>query len=232
MKPMGAMMLMMFFAATALAQMSETESLKRQVAEQARQIDELQRKLGRLERVILGEGSQPDVLPEPVTGVTLVSVVPVAAPAIGSSLPVMQRPAAVGTIQGQNAPQIAGFRFDGDFRLRFDAYFRDPSPTTAGAQTTRQRYRFRLNVDRDIAPDLKLHVQLSTGAVNNGLTFDQDFAGGVTRHPFFVSEAFVEYRPTSNVWLRGGRLEEVFADNSRFLWDDDVRFNGFNERWR
>jgi hypothetical protein len=25
-------------------------------------------------------------------------------------------------------------------------------------------------------------------------------------------------------------VEEVFADNFRFLWDDDVRFNGFNER--
>jgi hypothetical protein len=33
-----------------------------------------------------------------------------------------------------------------------------------------------------------------------------------------------------NLSLKGGRLEEVFADNSRFLLDDDVRFNGFNER--
>ena len=56
------------------------------------------------------------------------------------------------------------------------------------------------------------------------------FAGGVLRHPFFISEAYIEYRPTSKLTLRGGKLEEVFADNSRFLWDDDVRFNGFNER--
>jgi hypothetical protein len=27
-------------------------------------------------------------------------------------------------------------------------------------------------------------------------------------------------------------LEEVFTDNSRFLWDDDIRFNGVNERWK
>jgi hypothetical protein len=71
---------------------------------------------------------------------------------------------------------------------------------------------------------------MATGAVNNGITLDQDFAGGVLRHPFFISEAYIEYRPTSKLTLRGGKLEEVFADNSRFLWDDDVRFNGFNER--
>jgi len=26
-------------------------------------------------------------------------------------------------------------------------------------------------------------------------------------------------------------VQEVFADNSRFLFDDDVRFNGFNEKY-
>ena len=24
---------------------------------------------------------------------------------------------------------------------------------------------------------------------------------------------------------------DIFADNSRFLFDDDLRFNGFNERY-
>src|SRR5256886_7880753 len=27
------------------------------------------------------------------------------------------------------------------------------------------------------------------------------------------------------------RLQEIFADNSRFLFDDDIRFNGFNEKY-
>jgi hypothetical protein len=68
--------------------------------------------------------------------------------------------------------------------------------------------------------------------VNNGITLDQDFAGGVTRHPFFLSEAYVDYHPTKTFSLRGGKQEEVFADNTRFLWDDDVRFNGFHEKWK
>ena len=75
-------------------------------------------------------------------------------------------------------------------------------------------------------------MQLSTGPVNNGITFDQDLAGGVTRHPIFISEGYVDYHPSPNFSIRGGKVEEVYADNFRFLWDDDVRFNGFNERWK
>src|SRR6185295_16470817 len=134
--------------------------------------------------------------------------------------------------QAATQPQIAGFRFGADFRFRYDASIRSASTATTGLQNMRQRYRLRFNIDKDAAPDLSLHLQLATGAVNNGITFDQDFAGGVTRHPFFISEAYVDYHPTKTFSLRGGKQEEVFADNTRFLWDDDVRFNGFHEKWK
>src|SRR6266487_469589 len=50
-------------------------------------------------------------------------------------------------------------------------------------------------------------------------------------NPFFLNEAWVDYHPNKAVQLQGGRVQEVFADNSRFLFDDDVRFNGFNEKY-
>src|SRR5207247_3511869 len=127
-------------------------------------------------------------------------------------------------------PSPAGFRFSVYFRFRLDAGIRGATPTTAGLQNIRGRYRLRLNADRDVAPDLSFHGQLSTGAVNNGITFDQDLAGGVTKHPFFISEAYMDFHSNQNVSIRGGKLENVYADNFRFYWDDDVRFNGFNER--
>ena len=40
-------------------------------------------------------------------------------------------------------------------------------------QNVRQRYRVRFNADRDVSPDLTFHMQLATGAFNNGITFDQ-----------------------------------------------------------
>jgi hypothetical protein len=134
--------------------------------------------------------------------------------------------------------KIGPFRFGGDFRLRFDGIFRkaDPTPPVGFAplthqQNARMRYRLRLNLDTDIDSKLSFHGQLATGPANNPLTMDQDFGETTIRHPFFISEAWVDFHPNKGVQLQGGRVQEVFADNSRFLFDDDVRFNGFNEKY-
>jgi len=134
--------------------------------------------------------------------------------------------------------RIGPFRFSGDFRLRFDGIFRsaEPNPPAGFAalthqQNARMRYRFRFNFDTDINPKVSFHGQLATGPINNALTMDQDFASVTTRHPFFISEAWIDYQPNKSTQLQGGRVLEIFADNSRFLFDDDIRFNGFNEKY-
>lgn len=127
------------------------------------------------------------------------------------------------------------FRFSGDFRLRADGILRSaskaPSPALAHAQNVRARYRLRFNFDTDLYPNLSFHGQLSTGPVNNSLTADQDFSATTVRHPFFISEAWIDYHPNKSIQIQGGRVLEAFADNSRFLFDDDIRFNGFNEKY-
>lgn len=131
--------------------------------------------------------------------------------------------------------KIGPFRFSGDFRLRFDGTFRSatesPDPPLDHVQNARARYRLRLNFDTDIHPNLSFHGQLSTGPLNNQLSTNQDFTSFNIRAPFSLSEAWIEYRPAKSVQLQGGRVQSVFADNSRFLFDDDLRFNGFNERY-
>lgn len=124
---------------------------------------------------------------------------------------------------------IGGFKLSGDFRLRADVQARTANAIAGPLQNIRGRYRIRLNVDKDIDPKFRFHFQLSTGPYNNQITNDQDFAGLAVKHAFSIAEAYVDYHPTSRVSLRGGRMEEVFADNMRFLWDDDVRFNGFQQ---
>lgn len=124
---------------------------------------------------------------------------------------------------------IAGFKFSGDFRFRADVQARTGNAVAGPLQNVRGRYRVRLNLDKDIDPKFRFHLQLSTGPYNNQITNDQDFGAMAVKHPFSVSEAYIDYRPTSRISLRGGRMEEVFADNTRFLWDDDVRFNGFQQ---
>jgi hypothetical protein len=134
--------------------------------------------------------------------------------------------------------RIGPFRFSGDFRLRADGIFRKADNNVPAGfaalthqQNVRARYRLRLNFDTDLDPKLSFHGQLATGPLNNTLTNDQDFGETNTRHPFFINEAWIDYHPTKAIQLQGGRLQEVFADNSRFLFDDDVRFNGFNEKY-
>jgi uncharacterized coiled-coil protein SlyX len=133
---------------------------------------------------------------------------------------------------------IGGLRFSGDFRLRFDGVFRkaDPNPPVGFAalthqQNARMRYRVRLNLDTDIDSRLSFHGQLSTGQVNNPLTSDQDFGEITAHHPFFISEAWIDFHPNKATQFQAGRVQEIFADNSRFLFDDDIRFNGFNEKY-
>jgi putative porin len=137
-------------------------------------------------------------------------------------------------LEGQ-ALKIGPVRVSGDFRLRFDGVFRsatDPGdPPLPHVQNARMRYRLRLNLDTDINPKLSFHGQLATGPINNPVTFDQDFSSITARHPLFISEAWIDYHPTKAIQLQAGRVQEVFADNSRFLFDDDIRFNGFNEKY-
>jgi hypothetical protein len=131
--------------------------------------------------------------------------------------------------------RIGPFRITGDFRLRFDGIFRSatqpPDPPLDHVQQARARYRFRVNLDTDLYPNLSFHAQLATGPLNNHLSSNQDFTSMTVRHPFAISEAWMEYRPNKSVTLQGGRVQSIFADNSRFMFDDDIRFNGFNEKY-
>ncbi|HEU4766876.1 MAG TPA: putative porin [Pyrinomonadaceae bacterium] len=131
--------------------------------------------------------------------------------------------------------KIGPIRLSGDLRLRFDGTFRratdPPDPPLDHVQNARVRYRFRLNFDAKIYDNLTFHAQLATGQVNNPLSTNQDFTSLGARPPFSLSEIWIDYRPTKALQLQAGRVPNVFADNSRFLFDDDIRFNGFNERY-
>ena len=110
-----------------------------------------------------------------------------------------------------------------------DGQLRSGNDIAPPLQNVRSRYRVRLNADKELDSKFKFHLQLSTGPYNVGTTNDQDMAGTIAKHPFSIAEAYMDYHPSPLVSIRGGRMEDVFADNMRFLWDDDVRFNGFQQ---
>jgi len=220
----------------------DISALREQIARQQTQILELQQALERqakmLERLLALRQSaeqerQPaaaEVRPQPAAAASRHEI-PATGEGPAASAPPAQEPAPQLPQPAEySAPKtLAGFQFSGDFRLRADVQARSGNAIAAPLQNVRSRYRVRLNVDRQIDPRFNFHMQLSTGPYNNPITNDQDMAGGVAKHPFSIAEAWVDYHPGSALSLRAGRMEEVFADNSRFLWDDDVRFNGFQQ---
>lgn len=124
---------------------------------------------------------------------------------------------------------LAGFRFSGDFRLRADGTYRSGNNVLGPVQNTRGRYRLRLNIDKPLNDKFDFHTTIASGRFDNGLTSDNDFAGVDTRAPIFISEASAGFHPNQNIALRGGKMAEVFADDSRFLFKEELRLNGFQE---
>jgi hypothetical protein len=208
------------------------------VAERVRALEgELERqnaKLDQLQKTLEEQQLTIKALLEKLSGETnppAAAAVPVTGEQQQTTPTVEQR---LAKVEGQ-VTKIGPLRVSGDLRLRFDGIFRSatepPDPPLEHVQNVRMRYRFRLNFDTDIHPNLSFHAQLATGPPNNPLSTNQDFTSITARPPFSISEAWVEYRPAKSVQLQAGRVQSIFADNSRFLFDDDMRFNGFNERY-
>ena len=124
-------------------------------------------------------------------------------------------------------------------RFRYDLQLRTGNSVAPPLQNSRERYRFRLNFDRDLfvhegdqTPQLSFTRKSLPEPFNNPITMDTDFTGIDTRAPVSVSEAWIDLAPTKSLAFRIGRMSVPFADNRQFVWDDDVRFNGFQETYR
>jgi len=208
--------------------------LESELERQNTKLDQLQKTLLEQQQTIQALLDKLSVQPLPVIAPAKESETPntsAAAPAEPQTPNVEQR---LAKLEGQTL-KIGPVRLSGDFRIRYDGTFRSatepPDPPLEHVQNSRARYRFRLNLDTDIYPNLNFHAQLATGPLNNQLSTNQDFTSITARAPFALSEAWIEYRPTKALQFQAGRVLDIFADNSRFLFDDDLRFNGFNEKY-
>ena len=234
---------------------SELEQLKQMLFEQQRQINELRRQLAgqskSSEDVTASEAAAPAEFKNTATVASTTPIVPaaVAAAPLASVLAIVPQ-APAGAAAGPSIADVnkrvdglirglAGFRFSGDFRYRFDLQDRSSNGTAAALQNVRNRYRLRFNIDKDLfnkdgdgTPLARAHIQLSTAPYNNELTNDTDFNGIGTKAPFSLAEAYVDVLPIKGLTLRVGRTAEAFADNRQFIWDDDLRLNGFQESYR
>jgi hypothetical protein len=204
-------------------------SLQTTLAEQQKRIDQL--------TGVTAAAAAP-AAPSPAATPVVVAVAAAPAPAASTAAPAAQTAEVTRSVRDLMR-NVGGFRLSGDMRLRFDLQSRAGNAVAAPLQNARERYRFRLNVDRDFftskdteRPLIRVHAQLATAPLNNPLTMDTDFTGVDMRAPISLSEAWVDFAPTKNLTFRAGRGPELFADNLQYVYDDDVRFNGFHEAYR
>jgi uncharacterized coiled-coil protein SlyX len=243
MKSVSLLAVILFASYTALAQeqIKPTDPTDPTVTERIRVLEtELERQNAKLDQLQKTIAEQQQAIQALLDKLSTQPVATTAKAAETPSTPPAAEPQAttveqrLAKVEG-DVKKIGPIRLSGDFRLRFDGLFRSatkpPDPPLDHVQNARVRYRFRLNLDADIYENLKFHAQFATGPVNNPLSTNQDFASLSARPPFSISEIWVEYRPTKALQLHAGRVPNVFADSSRFLFDDDIRFNGFNERY-
>ncbi len=209
-------------------------ALEEELRQQNKSLTEMRALITEQQRVIAALSSKPTAS-EQITGEQKDLAAVTAAPASQTQTPTLEE--RVKKVEDK-VLAIGPFRLSGDFRLRFDGIFRkaDPTPPAGFAplthqQNVRMRYRLRLNLDTDVDSKISFHGQLATGPLNNPTGNDQDFGEVTARHIFAINEAWIDYHPNKATQLQAGRVQEIFADNSRFLFDDDVRFNGFNEKY-
>jgi hypothetical protein len=224
-------------------ELDKSTATETNVAERVRLLEsELERqnsKLDQLQNTLLEQQQTIQALLEKLSGQPVATTV--SAKEAETPVAITAEPQQTSTIEQRltklegEALKIGPVRVSGDFRVRFDGIFRTatqpPDPPLEHVQQARARYRLRLNFDTDIHPSLSFHGQLSTGPLNNPLSTNQDFTSMTVRAPISLSEAWIEYRPKKSIQLQAGRVVDIFADNSRFLFDDDLRFNGFNEKY-
>jgi len=224
------------------APVSEIEQLRRMILDQQRQIDELKAAMSGLAKADPGPAAPSRGIGEIASTTAILPSLP-ASTALASPLPAPQAAVAAPLDAVQKAidainNNLRGFRLSGDLRFRTDIQVRESSPGFAPVQRARERYRFRFNVDKDLyykdgdRAMASFHVQLATDPFNNPSTQDTDFSGISTRAPISINEAYMDFRPTRSITLRAGRTAELFADNRQFVYDDDIRFNGFHETYR
>lgn len=225
------------------AEPRDIADFKRQLSEQQKQIDELRAML-QIQQALLAriasEAKQPRIelaSLQPVIPAALpvskletfeVQALPTAPPAVNIRK-MEDSLKSLGSDVEKIGRNLGGIAFSGYFRYRFDAQLRHANSFAPGLQNVRSRYRLRLNLDKEFSSKFRFRLQLATGPYLSQLTDDTDFGAFGVKAPFSIAEAYVAYSPISKITLKAGRMRDAFADDSRFVWDDDIRLNGFDE---
>ncbi len=117
----------------------------------------------------------------------------------------------------------------GEVRFRYEYDNADSQIPTAAArdtegQTSRLRFRFRLNADYKLNDNLYAGVAVQTAiAADSGNT---TFSEGFDNYSLYLWRVFVGWKPNDNINLMIGKVPNPFYSDTELLWDADISPTG------
>jgi hypothetical protein len=120
----------------------------------------------------------------------------------------------------------AGWKFGGDFRLRYERTERQQPTDDPLVRDPRRRavLRFRAGVTRDFGRHLTFGARLATGSADDPNSTDVTIGDFADRFEVSLDRAFVELREGGFVFT-GGKFANPFT-TTELVWDGDVQPQG------
>jgi len=125
--------------------------------------------------------------------------------------------------EGEDVDWTDRLSFKGDFRLRYEAIDRE-----SREKRTRYRYRARLAMTAAVTDDVKVVMQIASGAdspVSRNVTFD----GGFTTKDIGFDLAYVDWAAADGLHVFGGKMKNPMfrAGGAPLVYDSDLNPEGF-----
>ena len=127
---------------------------------------------------------------------------------------------------------VSELKLYGDLRLRYQYESKDAQllPQNGGganvSQSSRWRYRLRLNADFKLGEHVYGGVELATNSDSDSP--NQSFENGFADYNIFISKAYMGWKPTDWLTITGGKFSNPFY-STELTWDPDINPTGVAE---
>jgi hypothetical protein len=129
-----------------------------------------------------------------------------------------------------STPWWEQLEFFGDFRVRFEGFYRPGDPTRQ-----RGRFRLRAGLEAPVLADLRFRLRVASGDAADVTSTNQTLEGFWNRKPINIDQAALVYTPSGAraLTLGAGKFGYPVA-RTQMVWDDDVNWEGAYEQlaWR
>jgi hypothetical protein len=125
-----------------------------------------------------------------------------------------------GVLSSSLAIDLSNLYLTGDFRLRYRWSDIDDNSRHRAA------FRLRINSSLLLQDSIQLAFGLASG-VQSGRSSMQNFEDYFSSKPFWIDHAYITWTPVSQLSLLGGKMKNPIYSPTSYLWDADLRPEGF-----